>query len=200
MASNLLLRVFTADDLRNEEELLVALLDMVNKTYRSHHEEGIISRFATSDEIWRELGEDGQCAVIQIPERGGLPVAMACAKRWKSHAEEEHPVGETNDWEIGPVASRNDSQYRKKGLADRCLIALYDAARSRSGEKKFVRFWVRLIENRVADYWRKKGFVQVGPRWLIPKGEWHKEKEFVMIHMCKEILRVADDEASANWH
>ena len=197
MSSVLPLRLFTAKELENEKTLVISLMDMVNDAYALQELEGSISRFKDSDEIWKDLGDDGLCAVVQDPDNGDLPVAMACAKRWTKCGGTACEPEATGDWEIGPAASRNDPRYRKKGLVDRCLNVLYDALLDRSGAKTLT-LWMKVVENLVADFWRKKGFAQVGPRWIIPRGEWHRDQEFILIDMCKVVSRSAVDIVPAN--
>ncbi|KIW99901.1 uncharacterized protein Z518_10829 [Rhinocladiella mackenziei CBS 650.93] len=186
MASLLPLRILSSKELQHEHTLLTSLLDMINEAYKEREEEGSISRFPDSNAMLAELGDDGLYAVVQDPGKGNIPVAVVGITRWKRDNNWADTSGDCYDWEISPAASRNEPPYRRQGLVDRCLTALSNTLLERSSGKE-VRLWMKVVENLLGEYWKKKGFEQVGPQWIIPKGKWHKDLEFILIDMCKKI-------------
>lgn len=186
MAFKLSLQSLSAKELQNEHRLLEPLLNMINEAYSERDQEGSVSRYPTSEAIWKDLGDEGRCVIIRDPENGNIPVAIAGAKPWKTRGIEANGRVSVRDWEITPVASRTDPRYRKKGLVDRCLGVLYSDLLD-NAEQQELTVWVKVVEKFFGDYWKKKGFVQVGTKWVIPRGEWHRDHEFILIDMCKKV-------------
>jgi hypothetical protein len=189
MALELSLRILTAEELKVEQTLCIPLVSMINEAYSKREGEGLLSRFSDPDAIWKELGNNGLCVILQDPEHGDIPVAVAGAKRWKKGGCGEGGGEDLREWEISPVATRINPSYRKKGLVDRCLAVLYSALLERVEEGQKLKLWVQVVENYYGDYWRRKGYNQVGPEWIIAKGVWHKDYGFTLIDMCKNIQR-----------
>jgi len=91
------------------------------------------------------------------------------------------------------AATANAPQYRKRGLVDKCLAAinreLLTRVRKREGEDGVARrvlSWIRAADEANGDYWRKKGYVQVGGISVIPKGVWSHDRDFHVVTMFKE--------------
>jgi hypothetical protein len=202
MASGLTLRILDAAQLRQEHALLASLTDLVNETYREIDAPGSFARLPTQDALWREFGRNGFCVILQDPGRGDLPVAITGAKRWKKERKDDDEINNAgliepepswpDEWEIGPVATRKEPQYRRKGLIDRCLASLYRALLEESGgggQTGEVTLWMKVEEGIRIGYWTKKGFRQVGPWWSVPVGEWHTDLGFRGIDMRKTISR-----------
>lgn len=187
MATQLLLRALTTQELANDMSLL-PLIDMINEIYTENLEgvQDIIDRYSGPNEFLKDLGTDGLCAFLLDPSKDNRPVAMAAVKRWKGYRGSGSPHNGGMDWEVGPVASHRDTQYRKKGLVDRCLEALYSRllAQAQTGT---VRLHMTVLEVPNAPYWRRKGYQQDGERWEIPPGEWHKVDGYTVVDMLKEI-------------
>lgn len=187
MALDLSFRILDGQRLRHETVLLDPLTDMINRAYLEIDADGAFPRLPDRDAIWKEFGHVGVCVIVQDRDRGDLPVAITGAKAWKPDV----GVGQAatwREWEIGPVATRDEPSYRRRGLIDRCLALLYEALLGISSGTE-IRVWMKVEEGVRVDYWRKKGFAQVGSRWLIPVGEWHAELGFAGIDMCKTISR-----------
>src|ERR1700744_3959147 len=120
MALHLSLRILSIRELRNDE-ILVPTFVLINESYKEHEGEGVADRFPTPEDFLQDLEVDGLCAIIQDSEKSNLPVAVVVAKRWKGRQDEANIGAHARDWEIGPAASRNLPQYRKRGLIERCL-------------------------------------------------------------------------------
>jgi hypothetical protein len=188
MATSLSVRVLTTQELAGDASLL-PLIDMINQVYGAGLEgvaEDILDRYSGSDDLLQELGTEGLCAFVLDSSNDNRPVAVAGVKRWKGYRNNGNPHNDGRDWEIGPAASHRDPQYRKKGLVDRCLQALYTHLLTQT-ETGPVRLHMTVLEDVNAEYWKRKGYKQDGERWLIPKGRWHKLYEYVVIDMLKEI-------------
>lgn len=187
METNLALRVLTTQELAKDPSLL-PLIQMINETYGTNLEdpEDMHDRYSESDELLQELGPDGICAFVLDCGKNNSPVAVVGAHRWKGHRTNGNPNDDGRDWEIGPAASHRNPQYRKKGLVERCLQALY-ARLLAQAEAGPVRLHMTVLEDLNAEYWKRKGYKQDGERWLIPKGRWHKLHEYIVIDMLKEI-------------
>lgn len=191
METNLALRVLTTQEL-GKDPCLLPLIQMINETYSTNLEDPdhINDRYAEADELLQELGPDGICALILDCTNGknNSPVAVAGVHRWKGNRNNGNLKFEDDgrDWEIAPAASLRDPKYRKKGLVDRCLQALYTRLLAQV-EAGPVRLHMVVLEDLNAEYWKRKGYKQDGERWLIPKGRWHKLHEYVVIDMLKEI-------------
>ncbi|KAK5059938.1 hypothetical protein LTR84_009821 [Exophiala bonariae] len=187
MATSLLLRVLTTQELAADKSL-VPLVNMINNVYGRGLEgvEDLIDRYSGSDALLDDLGTEGLCAFMLDTSQNLRPVAVVGAKRWKGYRNRGNPYDNGGDWEIGPAASDGDPQYRKKGLVDQCLEALY--TRLLAGEQAgTVRLRMTVLEDVNAPYWRRKGYEQDGERWVIPRGRWHKLFEYTVIDMVKEI-------------
>lgn len=187
MATSLLLRVLTTQELECDKSLL-PLINMINQVYRRGLPgvEDLLDRYSGPDDLLSDLGTDGLCAFVLDSSQNLRPVAVVGAKRWKGYRNNGNPYDDGSDWEIGPAASDSDPQYRKKGLVDRCLESLYTRllAKAQSGT---VRLRMTVLEDVNAEYWRRKGYRQDGERWVIPRGRWHKVFEYTVIDMLKEI-------------
>jgi len=182
-------RILDGEKLRNEVILLNPLTDMVNAAYREIDADGSFPRLPDADAIWQEFGHVGVCVIVQDLDRDGLPVAITGAKPWRQLTVGSDQTEPVTEWEIGPVATRDDPLYRKRGLIDQCLTLLYDTLLEISRGKE-IKIWMKVEEGVRIDYWRKKGLEQVGPRWFVPVGEWHTDLGFAGIDMCKTISKV----------
>lgn len=196
MASSLQLRVLSAQDLKIDEVLAPTCL-LINQSYNERESEGLLDRYSSPAEFLNDLGTDGLCAIIIDSGKGNVPVAVAVAKRWKERQKDSATASSSNDddvqdWEIGPAASYNRPEYRRKGLMDRCLQSLEARLLSQS-QKGSVRLWVKTVEDMYAGYWGRKGFEQCGASYVIPVGEWHRDRSYTLVDMVKEIstIRVA---------
>jgi hypothetical protein len=79
-------------------------------------------------------------------------------------------------------------EYRKKGLAELCVRALEShlLAQLRSdGADIRLTFWVRVVESLNGEYWRRRGFCQVGEGVILPIGTWRASDPFLLITMNK---------------
>ncbi|KEF53940.1 uncharacterized protein A1O9_09735 [Exophiala aquamarina CBS 119918] len=193
METNLVLRVLTTQELAKDPSL-IPLIQMINETYEGNLEdpEGINDRYSGPDELLQELGADGLCTLVLDCGNNNSPVAVVGARRWKGHRNYGNPQDDGRDWEIAPAASHRDPKYRKKGLVDRCLQAVYAHLLAQAGTgaeagPRPVRLHMTVLEDLNAEYWKRKGYKQDGDRWLIPKGRWHKFHEYTVIDMLKEI-------------
>jgi hypothetical protein len=189
MALKLSLRVLTSNELKLEQSLCISLVEMINKAYCTREGEGSLCRFPDLDAMWNEMGDDGIFVILLDLEHGDAPVAVAGAKRWKKQISAAEGMKDLSEWEISPLATRTDPSYRKKGLVDCCLPALYDALLERTEKVQELRLWVQVVEDYYADYWGRKGYSQVGGRSIIPKGEWHEHREFTLVDMCKTVRK-----------
>ncbi|KAJ9603325.1 hypothetical protein H2200_012103 [Cladophialophora chaetospira] len=190
MASHLAIRVLTAQQLRHDEVLLPACV-LINKSYNERESEGLLDRYPSPEDFLADLGSDGLCAIIQDGQNERLPVAIAATKRWKGRRKDQDANSNDEgirDWEIGPAASRSSPQYRGRGLIEQCLQAL-SARLLIEVRDKPVRLWVKVVEEMYAKYWARKGFEQYGSSYVIPVGEWHRDRAYTLVDMVKEISR-----------
>src|SRR5262245_15643685 len=142
MAASLQPRVVTGANLPGEKELLATVQALVNKCYNPQQCETMKPRYHSPDEIYQEIGEDGFLVAIVDPTAGGAAVAAAGVKRWRTTTPRiENGIWYQN-WEIGPAATLNTPEYRKKGLIDRCLQALYDSLLEREPEAR-IKLWIK---------------------------------------------------------
>jgi hypothetical protein len=201
-SSHLALRILTAPELWSDT-VLVPTCTLINESYKGRESEGLLDRYPSAEDFARDLGADGLCAVIQDSRLENRPVAVAVAKRWKGRRKDDDGDGDgsghratapdagTRDWEIGPAASRSLPEYRGRGLIERCLQGLSARLVARVTEGP-VRLWVKVVEELYAAYWARKGFVQCGASYVIPVGEWHRDRAYTLVDMVKEISRSAD--------
>ncbi len=206
MEPNLSLRILDGAELRQERALPASLTNFINAAYREIEPPGSFDRLPTQDDLWQELSHDGGfCVILQDLSRGGLPVAITGAKRWNKNKWKKEGLDDDNnarvtepdpsgreEWEIGPVATLNEPQYRKRGLIDRCLACLYNTLLEPTPGKESktdITVWMKVQKGFRIDYWTRKGFKQVGPESSIPVGEWHSELGFVVFDMCQTISR-----------
>jgi hypothetical protein len=202
-SSHLALRVLTAPELWSDA-VLVPTCTLINESYKGREAEGLLDRYPSAEDFARDLDADGLCAVIQDSRLENWPVAVAVAKRWKGRRKDDGGGGDratapdtgTRDWEIGPAASRSLPEYRGRGLIERCLQGLSARLVARVTEGP-VRLWVKVVEEFYAAYWARKGFVQCGASYVIPVGEWHRDRAYTLVDMVKEISRSADGAGNA---
>ncbi|OAP62528.1 hypothetical protein AYL99_04733 [Fonsecaea erecta] len=205
-SSYLALRVLTASELWSDT-VLVPTYTLINESYKERESEGLLDRYPSAEEFARDLDVDGLCAVIQDSRHENRPVAVAVAKRWKGRRKDDNdddndnsataPDARTRDWEIGPVASRSLPQYRGRGLIERCLQGLSARLVAQVTEGP-VRLWVKVVEEFYAAYWARKGFMQYGESYVIPVGEWHRDRAYKLVNMVKEVSRSTDGAGNAS--
>lgn len=200
MAVALSLRVLTTQELADDKALL-PLVIMINEAYKRAEEvyaEGpVTARYLGPAALLEDLGSDGLCVLISDPSKDNTPVAVAGAKRWIPQGM-GNPNKDGREWEITPVAVFSHPEYRKRGLVDQCLKALYPYLLERV-EDGPVRLWIKVVEDLLSEYWARKGFKQVGPQWFIPIGQWHRSRGFTLIDMLKEISQSeVSEEVSTN--
>ncbi|OCT48534.1 hypothetical protein CLCR_04353 [Cladophialophora carrionii] len=200
-APHLALRVLTAPELWSDA-VLVPTCALINESYKGRESEGLLDRYPSAEDFARDLGVDGLCAVIQDSRHENRPVAVAVAKRWTGRRKDDDDDrataldAGTRDWEIGPAASRSLPEYRGRGLVERCLQGLSARLIAQVNEGP-VRLWVKVVEELYAAYWARKGFVQCGASYVIPVGEWHRDRAYTLVDMVKEISRSADGAGDA---
>jgi GNAT superfamily N-acetyltransferase len=201
-SSHLALRVLTATELWGDA-VLVPTCTLINESYKERESKGLLDRYTSAEDFARDLDADGLCAVIQDSRHENRPVAVAVAKRWKGRRKDDDdydcataPDAGTRDWEIGPVASHSLPEYRGRGLIERCLQGLSALLVAQVTEGP-VRLWVKVVEEFYAAYWARKGFVQCGASYVIPVGEWHRDRAYTLVDMVKEISRSADGAGNA---
>ncbi|EXJ54524.1 hypothetical protein A1O7_09864 [Cladophialophora yegresii CBS 114405] len=201
--SPLVLRVLTAPELWSDA-VLVPTCTLINESYKGRESEGLLDRYPSAEDFARDLDTDGLCAVIQDSRHENRPVAVVVAKRWKGRRKDVDddddrataPDAGTRDWEIGPAASRSLPEYRGRGLVERCLQGLSARLLAQVTEGP-VRLWVKVVEEFYAAYWARKGFVQCGASYVIPVGQWHRDRAYTLVDMVKEISRSADGAGNA---
>lgn len=189
MEAALSLRVLTTQELA-DDKALPPLVIMINEAYKRAEEQyaggPVTARYLGPAALLEDLASNGLCVIIFDTSKGNTPVAVAGAKRWKGSQGMGNPDKDGREWEITPVAVSSNPEYRKRGLVDQCLKALYTRLLERV-EDGTVRLWVKVVEDLLSEYWARKGFKQVGPQWFIPIGEWHRNRGFTLIDMLKEI-------------
>ncbi|KAL6248378.1 hypothetical protein RBB50_004633 [Rhinocladiella similis] len=195
MASQLFLRVLTASELQNDD-VLVPALELINASYKEREAEGLLDRYSSPEVFLQDIGTDGLCAIVQDREKNNLPGAVAVAKQWKGQRDQSMSRTDGRDWEIGPAASRNLPQYRQKGLIERCLQSLSVRLLDQAGDGT-VRLWVMVVEELYSTYWARRGFEQYGSSYVVPVGEWHRDRSYTLIDMKKEISRERDSVSGA---
>ena len=82
-------------------------------------------------------------------------------------------------------------KYRKKGLAELCVRALeshlLDQLRTDETDIRLT-LWVRVVEGVNVEYWRRRGFCQVGQGVILPIGTWRSSDPFLLITMNKLVI------------
>ncbi len=189
MASSIPLRILTARDLQTEA-ILVPAFTLINDSYNERQDlaEGSLPRYPSPESFLQDLGPDGLCAIVQDTGSHNIPVAVVIAKRWKGRSDlDNSDDGTCREYEIGPAASRNGSEYRGRGLISRCLQAI--SSRLLSQVEGPVCLWVKVVEETYGSYWARRGFVQYGERYVIPVGEWHRSRAYTLVDMKKDVER-----------
>lgn len=108
---------------------------------------------------------------------------------WINETEGGRIIQSETDFEISAVAA--SPLYRGKGLADRCVKAVEQAAVKRGKEqgKKELKLWLRTVEHHNRAYWTKRGFTEVETR-RGPAGMWGAERDFVLLTMMRPAERI----------
>ena len=193
--TSLPLRILTAQDLAHDTVLLPAF-SLINNSYneRQDLEDGSLPRYPDAEALLQDVGDDSLCAIIQDTsvEAENIPVAVVIVKRWRGRQGESFvDAGRVwRDYEIGPAVTLNLPAYRGRGLISRCISAL--SSRLLSQVEGPVYLWVKVVEEIYAGYWARRGFEQVGERYVIPVGEWHSKRAYTLVDMRKEVSREGD--------
>jgi len=208
--SDFQLQILSTDQLLKQPAVLHAVVSLVNAAYLDHKIFNGTLRFDSDDRLCSELGQ-GLCAVLL--DRESYAVATASVKMWTKEEKEnierlhgsvfevqsgrrftyEKDASNQYHFELAAVASRNDHQYRKKGLIEQCVKALESHLMKQLSTDEMdiqLTFWVRVVADINGEYWRRKGFCEFGQGRMMPKGTWRADEPFLFIAMNKSVTKI----------
>ncbi|KAF2261227.1 hypothetical protein CC78DRAFT_535833 [Lojkania enalia] len=202
-------RLYYAKDIRADPALATSLWELVNNGYRNPKSydpkawDPLPIRFATIQELYEMLGDDGVFAAIHD---GDKLIACASATPWHGDISWQSSMrrGKENDlviktpayfdpnekgWELKAVVVLEG--YLKQGLATKCLTTLQnyllerEMANGGDGDAK-LRLWVHTVEFVNGPYWRRRGWKNIRVHRM-PKTFWGCTTEFDLVVMAKDV-------------
>ncbi|KAF2453385.1 hypothetical protein BDY21DRAFT_356546 [Lineolata rhizophorae] len=179
--------VYTPTELASQPALVHAVVELVNNAYFGHGDFEEEARFKRDQALIDNIRENGLCAVVvdENANDGDAPkvIASVSANVWKE-AEGEPSL----NYELSAVATLNSPPYRKRGLVDRCTLALQSALleRLRPSQRPDFRLWLIAVEHLNGAYWRRRGYKHVRTR-VMPVGTWGARREFELATLVKRV-------------
>jgi hypothetical protein len=195
--SPLRVTIYTSAELRALPDLLHDAFLTINAAFDKHAIASIDSpRFTQSNEIIEMLGTEGLCAFVHSesdivasasvvpwqPEAGGTIEAAL-----RSRPDDAVLVDKRLSYEINAAMTADTPESRGRGLVSVCIEALVARVFTvRSGESELL-LWVHLAEIQNGAYWRRRGYEQIGPTEMKPKGTWGSEIDFELSTLVKRV-------------
>jgi hypothetical protein len=199
---NFMITIRTLSDIASDPDLLHNLVSIINKAFRAPGSAFQSSRlrFEYDEEMIEQIGSDALCAIMTLD---GRIIASACLKQWRpprggiieAALKQESPddyqllCEEGLSWEVKAVVTADEPLTRNKGLAGRCVDVLLDQVMTQYtlSTSKGLLLWVQVIEIQAGAYWRRRGYEQVGPSELKPRGMFGSFADFWYTTLCKRI-------------
>jgi GNAT superfamily N-acetyltransferase len=187
--------VYTQSDLQANPTLNSCVVDVINKAFQKHASFRSKPRFEHASELPTQLGTDGLCAVARLQDRL-LGSASLCTWRPTAGGVVDEAFRErTADLELADaglsyeakaIGTVDEPLARGKGIAGIMMQALLEQVQARHPGEDLL-LWIQLSEEHNGAYWRRRGYEQVGPVEIKPKGTWGSPKPFEFCTMVKRI-------------
>lgn len=190
------IRIYTSAELRAEPRLNASIVDVINAAFGKHEKWNGKLRFEAADELPAQIGGDGLCAVARS---GDSMLGTACLKRWRpdaggvvDQALQERPsdvklADAGLSYEVKAVTTVDGPESRGKGLAGVMIQALLEHVWKNRHPGKEMLLWLQLSEELNGAYWRRRGYEQIGPVEVKPKGTWGSSHDFEFLTMVKRV-------------
>ena len=189
--------IYTAAELEADPELNRTLVNIINGAFASHKNfKSDKPRFEHENELCQTIGNDGICAVARS---AGTIVGSAGLRTWRPQAggvvddafrtrPEDLKLADNGlSYELKAISTVNAPEWRGKGLAGVLTQALVRKVQEDRHPGKDILLWVQLSEAQNGAYWRRRGYEQVGPVEIMPKGTWGSYHDFEFLTMVKRI-------------
>ena len=191
--------IYTATDLQASQSLLHEIVRAINLAFTKETALKCTEpRFISDDQLLSTLGPDGLCAVAR--SNTGI-MASASVVPWQpssggvvdwalrdSRPSDAALVDRGLSYELKAVITANTPESRGKGLVDLCTNALVSRLKQRHDDPDALLLWIQLAETENGAYWHRRGYEQVGPVEMKPKGTWGSENDFRFATSVKRIL------------
>jgi len=79
--------------------------------------------------------------------------------------------------------------YQHQGLPIKLLHALENRLLSQQPSPTIAKFWMAAVDECTGDYWRRKGYTQIGEVYSKPKGTWNSLVDFHVIKLVKTVTK-----------
>jgi hypothetical protein len=189
--------IYTAAELRALPNLLFDVFCAINDAFDKHSSSGIDSpRFIQSGELVDLLGKEGLCAIIHSndsilasasvipwrPDKGGIVDSAL-----KARPDDLVLVDKSLSYEVKAAITADTPESRGRGLVSVCIESLVSRFFTiHRGESELL-LWVHLAEIQNGLYWRRRGYEQIGPTEIKPKGTWESKIDFEHSTLLKRV-------------
>lgn len=195
-SSRIDIAIYTSAELRADAQLNASIVNVINVAFSRHADFNGKLRFEDADELPQQIGVDGLCAVARS---GDAILGTASFKRWRpvaggavDEALREHPedlklADAGLSYEVKAVATVDSPESRGRGLAGVMIQALLEQVQRERHPRKDILLWLQLSEEQNGAYWRRRGYEQIGPLEVLPKGTWGSTHDFEFLTMVKRM-------------
>lgn len=191
--------VHTAADLQARRQDLERIVNAINLAFTKMSNAGFEGpRFPISTDLLTMLGPHGLCAVVC--SASGAVLASASSIPWRpDHGEvienalkrdfpDEHGLVDKGlSYQVKAVVTAATPDARSKGLAGLCIQALVSRLSTQHPGESELLLWILLAEDQNGNYWRRRGYEQVGPVEIKPKGMWGSANDFKFATLVKKV-------------
>jgi hypothetical protein len=196
MSQPIAIEVYTAEQLQKLPEILSETLKVINLAFLRMWAAGFEApRFDSTDQLLDMLVPGGLCAVCRLDKR---IVASLSIIPWQpdgavySALEQERPadfrlLGQGLSYEVRAAVTLDTPASRGKGLIQHCIEELVLRLRERHSGNSCCLLWAGMAEDQNGAYWRRRGFEQIGPAEIKPKGLWGSVRDFEYVTLVKNV-------------
>lgn len=185
--------VYTVADLQADPQFNESLVRTINIAFDRHKAFNGKPRFENAAELPQQIGPDGLCAVASA---GDSLLGTASFRCWRpsgvvNQALQQRPLDlkladAGLSYEVKAIATVDGPISRGKGLASAMIQTLLKKMQDRHPGQDLL-LWLQLSEEQNGEYWRRRGYEQVGPVEIMCKGTWGSSHDFEFVTMVKRI-------------
>jgi hypothetical protein len=198
MAQSIVIEVYTAKQLKDSPTTLDEAVKVINLAFRKMWDQGFEHpRFNNTNQLLEALGPEGMCAVARQNDQ---IIASASIVPWQPDAagvvyqalQQDRPddfalMTQGMSYELKAASTLNTPASRGKGLVGMCTTELVSRLHDRHSDVSRALLWVQIADDQNGAYWRRRGYEQVGPVEIKPKGLWASVRDFNFVTLVKHI-------------
>lgn len=204
------IKIYTSADLQADPHLNNSIVDVVNAAFTRHASFNSKLRFEYPEKLVEQIGTDGLCAVAYSGDSqdssSATMLGTASLRHWHptpggvvdDALREDRPAADLKlveaglSYELKAIATVDGPESRGKGLAGVMTQTLLEYVQEKRHQGRDVLLWLQLSEEQNGDYWRRRGYEQVGPVEVMPKGTWGATHDFEFLTMVKRMQAGAE--------